>query len=185
MKPFILAPVFALVILTASAQQTSAAKIEPIPDACPMVHRPATPFIPSPPLTEVAAELGPSRFLIGTDELFTIIDDPMVWEWHPHPRGYELYLWPMTVKWFWLRVGYDPKTEPYPKIKVTGRRLDGPALPLVNDRPTNALSPKEEEGGEMVTGMYVPTPGCWEVTGEYKGNKVSFVVWVAPLKSSQ
>jgi hypothetical protein len=30
----------------------------------------------------------------------------------------------------------------------------------------------------MLVGVYVPTPGCWEITGEYRGEKLSFVVWV-------
>jgi hypothetical protein len=34
----------------------------------------------------------------------------------------------------------------------------------------------------MVTGVYVPTPGCWEITGEYNGQQLSFVVWVKPVK---
>jgi hypothetical protein len=30
----------------------------------------------------------------------------------------------------------------------------------------------------MLTGVYMPTPGCWEITGEYKGQKLRFVVWL-------
>jgi hypothetical protein len=30
----------------------------------------------------------------------------------------------------------------------------------------------------MLTGVDVPTPGCWEIMGDYKGQKLSFVVWV-------
>jgi hypothetical protein len=30
----------------------------------------------------------------------------------------------------------------------------------------------------MLTGVYTPTPGCWEITGDYKGQKLSYVVWV-------
>ena len=37
----------------------------------------------------------------------------------------------------------------------------------------------------MLTGVYVPAPGCWEITGEYHGNKLSFVVWVEPSKSTE
>ena len=34
----------------------------------------------------------------------------------------------------------------------------------------------------MLVGVYIPTPGCWEITGEYKSQKLSFVVWVEPVK---
>ena len=37
----------------------------------------------------------------------------------------------------------------------------------------------------MLTGVYVPAPGCWEITREYDGNKLSFVVWVEPSKSTE
>jgi hypothetical protein len=29
----------------------------------------------------------------------------------------------------------------------------------------------------------VPTPGCWEITGEYKGEKLSYVVWLQPVRN--
>jgi len=38
------------------------------------------------------------------------------------------------------------------------------------------------EPGTMLAGVYVPTLGCWEITGEYRGEKLSFVVWVQPVK---
>jgi hypothetical protein len=37
----------------------------------------------------------------------------------------------------------------------------------------------------MLVGVYFPTPGCWEVTGEYKGQKVSFVVWLEAVKEDK
>jgi len=30
----------------------------------------------------------------------------------------------------------------------------------------------------MVTGVNLPTPDCWEVTGHYQGHELRFVVWV-------
>jgi hypothetical protein len=37
----------------------------------------------------------------------------------------------------------------------------------------------------MLTGVYMQTPGCWEITGEYKGQKLSFVVWLYPVKQAK
>jgi hypothetical protein len=31
----------------------------------------------------------------------------------------------------------------------------------------------------MVTGMELPTAGCWEITAEYRGAELSYIVWVA------
>jgi hypothetical protein len=177
--------IMAFAALTASGKKTTAnpSQVEPIPDSCPVAHRPATPFIPSPPFREKAAQLAPPVFLIGTDKLFTSLNDPMVWEWRPHEPGHEREVQPLTAKIFWFRVGYDYHTEPQPDLKVTGRRLDGPAPPLLTfDHATNAIL---GDMASMLTGVYVPTPGCWEITGDYKGDKLSFVVWAAPAKPGQ
>lgn len=85
---------------------------------------------------------------------------------------------PLTTKIFWASVDYDYHKEEYPDLKVTGRRLDGNAPPLMTTNPTNA---GESPATAMVVGIYIPTPGCWEITGEYKDQKLSFVVWVTPL----
>jgi hypothetical protein len=31
----------------------------------------------------------------------------------------------------------------------------------------------------MLVGIDIPAAGCWEITGQYKGTTLSFVVWVA------
>jgi hypothetical protein len=30
----------------------------------------------------------------------------------------------------------------------------------------------------MVAGIFLPTLGCWQITGDYKGEKLTFVVLV-------
>jgi hypothetical protein len=32
----------------------------------------------------------------------------------------------------------------------------------------------------MLTGIDIPGVGCWEITGDYEGDKLTFVVWVVP-----
>jgi hypothetical protein len=176
----------AFATFAASGQQTLAnpPQVEAVPDSCPVAHRPATPFMPSsPPFREAAAQLAPPVFLIGSDKLFTSISDPMVWEWRRHQPGHEQEVQPLTAKIFWFRLGYDYRTEPQPDLKVSGKRLDGPAPPLLTfDHATNAIMGNV---GSMLTGVYVPTPGCWEITGDYKGVKLSFVVWLAAPKPVQ
>jgi hypothetical protein len=73
----------------------------------------------------------------------------------------------------WWRLGYDWRTEPIPKLKVTGKRLDSPAPPL-EATATNVLGPLPY----MMVGMNIPTLGCWEVTGRYDDDELTFVVWV-------
>jgi hypothetical protein len=172
----------ALAALTASGLQISsqspAPQQETVPASCPMTPRPARPFIPP---ADYRTEYPPPRnfFLIGTEKLWTEIGDTMIWPWRAHTPGHEQDL---TAKIFWLSEDYDWRTEPIPKIKVTGKRLDGPAPPLMLPQgpATNAIV--NTAGGAMLTGVWVPVPGCWEITGDYEGNKLSFNVWVEAPK---
>ena len=117
-------------------------------------------------------------FLIGTNELWTGIWEHQYWYWEPHKPGHERDL---TAKIFWFRETYDWRKESVPKLRVTGKRIDGPSPPLMNPQgpATNAII--DDHHGAMLTGVYLPAPGCWEITGNYEGTKLSFVVWVVPL----
>ena len=173
--------VAALLTLPASSQQNSSQRSVPrsdsIPASCPVTARPARPFIPPPEYR--LRELPEDLFLIGTNELFTAINEPMIWYWRPQSSGVIL-----TQKVFWYRQDYNWRQEPIPNLKVTGKRIDGPAPPLMlpYGRPTHAIMGPDL--GAMLTGVYVPVPGCWEITGDYRGDKLSFVVWVEPAKSA-
>jgi hypothetical protein len=160
---------------TACAQyffsQPSSRQAETVPASCPLTHRPTSEFIPPVGYRDALAE---GSFFIGSEKLWTVIEDPMVWGWRPHKPGHERDL---TEKIFWYRVGYSARDEPIPKLRVTGRRLDGPAPALITPQgpATNAIMGSENA---MLTGVYVPAPGCWEITGDYEGDKLNFVVWV-------
>ncbi len=77
-----------------------------------------------------------------------------------------------------MAAGLPWEVEPQPALVVTGRRLDAPAPPLAASRATHAIA--GDIGLAMLVGVRLPTPGCWEITGEYAGTPLSFVVWVAP-----
>jgi hypothetical protein len=61
---------------------------------------------------------------------------------------------------------------------VTGERLNGEAPPLDASSANGSYS--EDMGSAMMMGIGIPTAGCWEITGNYEGDELSFVVWVAP-----
>jgi hypothetical protein len=74
----------------------------------------------------------------------------------------------------WWRQGYDYHTEPKPKLKVTGKRLDATAPPLMAEA-NNVVGPPPS----MMVGMNFPTLGCWEITGHYEDDELIFVVWLS------
>jgi hypothetical protein len=92
--------------------------------------------------------------------------------YNPDTEGYR-------QKVFWWREGYDINTEPEPKLVVTGRLLDGnESSSFAFSDATNAYNP--DIGSAMLTGIDIPNYGCWEITGHYKGQSLSFVVSVEP-----
>src|ERR1700681_4667302 len=84
-------------------------------ETCSVTNVSGQPFIPPRPYPKVP-DLGGSWF--GTDKLWIAL--PMDGRW----RGYR-------QKMQWWRQGYDYRTEPDPKLKVRGKRLDAPAPPLM------------------------------------------------------
>jgi len=173
--------VIVLVALTARSQQNShqepSGQTQPAPPvSCPITRPPAKEFIPPAPYKRDG-----NSFWLGTKKLWTLLPERAIWEWAPHPPGHEQEVQPLTAKIFWMRLGYDSRAEERPAIKVTGRRLDGPSPSLLVLPPTNAF---QEPGSAMLTGVYVPAPGCWEITGDYHGDNVSFVVWVEQANST-
>jgi hypothetical protein len=170
-----IAVLISLLALTTSAQQNYLQSLVP-PASCPVTLTAPMPYLP-PPQYELVEDT--RSFWIGTDKLWTSLYRPGVWPWAPHKPGHENEVQPLTTKTFWGSVDFDWKTEYPPLLKVTGKRLDGDAPPLLTLRATNAFP---GPAAAMLVGLYVPTSGCWEITGEYKGEKLSFVVWVEPVK---
>jgi hypothetical protein len=107
---------------------------------------------------------------------------------------------PVTKPWIQVYVPpppYSPETDPslfwyramgriallhscrpvIQALKVTGRRLDAPALRLAADRASDGWVHPDQPF--MVVGINFPTLGCWEVTGRYRHQELTFVVWVA------
>lgn len=139
------------------------------PDTCPVTKPPDPPFTPPQPYSASAPG---TDFWFGTDSLWTAIPHDSVWYALPYnPEGY-------TQKVFWWRKGYSWTEEPEPNLTVTGRRLDANAPPLHALKATNAYA--GDIGSAMLVGVDIPTLGCWEITGQYKGEELSFVIWVAP-----
>jgi hypothetical protein len=79
-------------------------------------------------------------------------------------------------KLFWWSYGFSPGSESH--LVVRGRRLDGESPAADISKTTNAHSPSLG-GWTMLVGVEFPSDGCWEITGEYLGQRLSFVVAVA------
>ncbi|MBX3061663.1 MAG: hypothetical protein KF726_01735 [Anaerolineae bacterium] len=131
--------------------------------------------LPSDPLFVPPADYMPEPaygFWYGTDELWTELPLDGVWASLPQqPEGYfqKLPFW--SDGFWWL-------DDPQPSLSVTGRRLDGDAAPAIMSMASGIYA--ENEGSLMLLGATFPTPGCWQITAEYKGSTLSYVIWIAP-----
>jgi hypothetical protein len=105
----------------------------------------------------------------GTDRLWTFLSIDGIWG--------------QGEKTFWFRQEwgrYKGSDQSIPaidaaKLTVTTRRLDGPAPPA--DVVKASSSYREEDWKSfLVGGINFPIPGCWEVSGGYEKDELTFVV---------
>jgi hypothetical protein len=116
-------------------------------------------------------------FWFGTDDLWTALGTAGKWKMVDH--GKEALLTTKLV--FWGR-GFDWRKELEPRLILTGKRLDGDA-PSIAVAHANAVFVSGKPGTMppgMMTGVDVPTAGCWEFTAHYRGHTLTFVVSVDP-----
>ncbi|MFZ0591761.1 MAG: hypothetical protein WAM39_14950 [Bryobacteraceae bacterium] len=109
-------------------------------------------------------------FWYGTAALWVHL--PLDGRWHDLPFDGKSY----SQKIFWFSRDYDWHKEPRPGIVVKSRRLDvldGPTFTLEGG--TNAILGNKQA---MLTGAILPTTGCWEISGQYRGTTLTFVVSV-------
>jgi hypothetical protein len=136
---------------------------------CAVTKPPDPLFVPPRPYS---AFHGEDEFLYGAPGLWTIVDPK---HWHVHSGG----------KLPFFRQGFDWRKEGRPRLTVVARRLDGEG-PLVWNALVGSGSQegKGVEGMFMVTGIDVPSSGCWEITARYAAAEpdiqtLSYTVWVS------
>jgi hypothetical protein len=148
--------------------QTEVASLIP-PKNCPVTTSENISFKAPEPFSPTAP--WPGIFWYGSEHLWTALNTDGVWSKLPeNPDGY-------GQKIMWWSSLYSLKDELEPALVVSGKRLDGEADPLRFYGATNAMA--DDIGEAMLTGVEIPTLGCWEITGQYKKSEISFVVWVA------
>jgi hypothetical protein len=135
---------------------------------CPITAPPNPPFVAPAPHTPIPSDT--RSFWYGTDNFWTALRVGGLWQALPHnDQGYrqKIFLWSRD---------YNRRTEPQPDLRISGRRLDGDAPPFVVEKGTNAIS--VDGTAAMLTGINIPTTGCWEITSSYHGHELTFVVKV-------
>lgn len=116
---------------------------------------PATPFTTTRPPDANTA--GFTQTWYGNDALWAGLAPPYQGKW---------FVGDLKVLWWHNDSG---------KLTITGRRLDGAAPPM------DAFIPDGYgQIGYQATGIEIPTPGCWEITGTVANRDLRFVVYANP-----
>lgn len=163
-------PTLAVLSLSTIALSQDRSRVPAVPDTCP-VTKPASQFVPP---WGYPAKPCVDQFWFGTDRLWTVLPGTGTWRLGHYTSGEPAF----REKLAFCRQGYDPHVEPQPDLTVSGRRIDSRAGPLQSDGKGSGSWTKNNRF--IMTGINFPTTGCWEITGRYENDEITFVVLVAP-----
>jgi len=159
------------IVSTLSSITRTSDDFTPLED-CPVTQPQEPPF--TPPLLYPPDVPSEDQFWYGSDSLWTMLQVDGIWDWLPYyPEEGGHYF----NKVVWWNEKYNWKKEPRPNLTVTAHRFDDPSVTYETSNATNAYEPTF--GSVIMTGVEIPSPGCWEFTGQYGDVQLSFVVWVA------
>jgi hypothetical protein len=136
---------------------------------CPVTIAPDRPFVPPAPYI---AEPHDGGFLYGSDSLWTFVPTDANWG----PPGKKMVYWRAGFD-YW-RPSIDGQKEPPTMLAVVARRLDAPA-PMVWAPHASSVRFPELPGTAMITGLELPTPGCWEISAHFGDDTLSYVLLMA------
>jgi hypothetical protein len=147
----------------------SAPGIPSVPYGCAVTLPEAGTFVPPAPYDPELSS--PHRFWYGSERLWALPAADGIWRGNRRDHG-------VFNKVFWWSSAWEWKTDHRPALTVTARRLDADVQPVAATPATNAHESHIHHA--MLVGLAIPTSGCWEITGEYKGETLSYVVWAPP-----
>jgi hypothetical protein len=111
-------------------------------------------------------------FWHGNEKLWTML--PTNGVWRDLPFGEEGYV----QKTFWWAPNIAITDESSSDFAISIKRLDAIQDQITRTDATNAYS--GEIGSAILVGVSFPTEGCWQITGKYRAEKISFTILVAP-----
>src|SRR3984893_17223666 len=159
--------------LTGSIRQTNPISAS-VPQTCPVTQPPPQAFLPPPPYPSQHSSNG---FWFGSEKLWVQLPTDGTWSHLPHYRPSDTAF---RQKIQWWRQGYDLSAEMPSQLVITGKLLDAPAPPLVSQSNASGMGTGTDGRAFIMSGLDIPTLGCWQITGDYNGDKLTFVIWVAP-----
>jgi hypothetical protein len=140
-------------------------------DSCPVTNAPAPAFVPPTPYNSSPLSGG---FLLGSESLWTFVNtydlDRRSGPAGP-PYAFKLVYWHPGLNWH--------HTDEANDLTVVARRLDVPSALIVFTHRASMvghLSAEAPDEVAMMTGLDLPSDGCWEIAADYKGQRLSYVI---------
>lgn len=165
-----LLPVLCLLCWSSLSPSQDKQPTKAVPENCSVTKPADQPFVPPRPHP---ARPSPGQFWFGTDRLWTALPKSGAWFGLPHyTRDDPTFRQKLA---FW-RQGFDAHVMTPGKLTVSGRRIDSTAPPLQTDGPGTPSWTADDQ--VLMTGINFPSIGCWEITGRYENDELTFVVWV-------
>ncbi len=137
--------------------------------ACVPTLAPNPPFVPPAPYDSLHHS---DAFWYGTAELWTDIAVDGVWHITSNSDTGGGYV---TKLVFWTK-SFDWRKEGEPQLIVTARQTDHDS-PSVSAAHAHAVFVTGKYPA-MMTGIRIPSLGCWEITSHYRSSAVTFTVSV-------
>ena len=78
-------------------------------------------------------------------------------------------------KFWWWQKGFSARVHPDSALNVSATKLDGSGVQFEAPKATSGYDPNWDA---MLVLMEFPSPGCWQVTGVYKGSKLTVTLEV-------
>jgi hypothetical protein len=164
-----IASIFVASLAVVAVEEACSAEVwkTPIPETCPVTRStPETRF--APPMPHEAAKPDGPMFWYGSDALFVSLSTDGRWRGIVDSTG-------TRNKSFWYRKNPEWREEfPY-QLKITAKRIDTDGPMISFPRVNNAIMGKVVA---MLLMLELPERGCWQVTGNYKSDHLSWVTWV-------
>jgi hypothetical protein len=133
-------------------------------DSCPVTKAPAPTFVPPAPYNSSVRSGG---FLFGSQSLWTFVGT-----YGANPElGFKLIYWHPGLNWH--------HTDEARQLTVVARRLDTPSVPIVFTRRGTMIGHFSAEAPDeiaMMTGLDLPSGGCWEIAADFSGEHLSYVI---------
>jgi hypothetical protein len=176
----LLLAVVLLILVSASLQQrANAAQSVPAesddrPANCRMTLPADGRFVPPLPFPHEPSDgTGVFSFWFGTEKLWTQLPTDGTWRsWESIKPGDFVY--GDKLPWFGIHSAFSREDG---QLTVTGKRLDGPAPSFTATFESNTFG-RDDDYARIMSGINIPTFGCWEITGRYRDQELTFTVWV-------